>query len=222
MTRANSRIRAARAAFLFALAGASCSHTVLVRPAPSYQAFAFEAPLPASAAIFVDAEQLFREVPVLPHPSGDGEHCIGSRYPLDAREALEVSVIATMERLVRNVQATPTPLDRAAMEARGFDSVIVVRVDTFNVGITSGALLNFEAGAELILSVSAFTHDGLQLREVVFGNGVQNKGGLLCDTGAEVLGFAVEIAIENAMTELGELIANSPALRDSLGGRGSL
>jgi hypothetical protein len=220
VTNADLRVRAARAATLFALAGASCSHAVLVRPAPSYEAFAFEAPLPASAAIFVDADQLFREVLVLPHPSGEGEHCVGSRYPLDAREAFEVSVTATMERLVRNVEPTSTPLDRAAMEARGFDSVIVVRVDTFNIGLTSGALLNFEAGVELIVSVSAFTHDGLQIRETVFGNAVQNKGGLLCDTGAEVLGHAVEIAMENAMTELGELIANSPALRDSLGGRG--
>ena len=211
-------VRAALGGVVLATVGISCSHAVMVRPAPSYQAFAFEAPLPASAALFVDSEQLFREVPVLPHPSGDGEHCIGSRYPVDAREALEVSVVGTMERLVRNVEPTSSPLDRNAMEARGFDSVIVVRVDTFNVGLTSGALLNFEAGAEVILSVSAFTHDGLQIREVVFGNGVQNQRGLLCETGAEVLGHAVEIAIENAMTELGELIANSPALRESLGG----
>ena len=200
---------------------ASCSHAVLVRPAPSYEAFAFEAPLPAAAAVFVDADQLFREVPVLPHPAADGEHCVGLRYPLDARDALQVSVVGTMERLVRDVEPTSRPLDRAAMEAGGFDSVIVVRVDTFNVGLTSDTSLNFEAGAEVVLSVSAFTHDGLQVREVVFGNGVQNKRGLLCDTGAEVLGYAVEVAIENAMTELGELIANSPALRDSLGSRGS-
>lgn len=221
MTTFRVPVRAALAASGLALALTACSHAVVVRPAPSYDALAFEAPLPAAVALFVDSDQLFREVPVLPHPSGDGEHCIGSRYPVDAREALEVSVVATMERLVRDVEPTSSPLDRDAMEARGFDSVIVVRVDTFNVGLTSGALLNFEAGAEVVLAVSAFTHDGLQVREVVFGNGVQNRRGLLCDTGAEVLGHAVEVAIENAMTELGELIANSPALRDSLGAGGS-
>ena len=212
--------RAALGAGGLALALTSCSHAVVVRPAPSYEAFAFEAPLPASAAVFVDSEQLYRDIPVLPHPSGDGEHCTGSHYPLDAREALVVSVLETMERLVRDVEATSSPLDREAMEAGGFDSVIVVRVDTFNVGLTSGALLHFEAGAEVILSVSAFTHDGLQVREVVFGNGIQNRRGLRCGTGAEVLGHAVEIAIENAMTELGELIANSPELRASLGAPG--
>ena len=204
------------------LAATACSHAVLVRPAPSYDAFAFEAPLPASAAVFVDADQLFREVHVVPHPSGDGEHCVGSQYPVDAREALELSVHGTMEPLVREMTPTPVPIDREAMEARGFDSVIVVRVDTFNVGLTSGALFSFEAGAEVILSVSAFTHEGLLLRETVFGNGVQNQSGVLCDNGAEALGYAVETAIENAMTELGELIANSPALRESLGGSGSL
>ena len=202
------------------LASTACSHAVLVRPAPSYDAFAFEAPLPASAAVFVDADQLFREVHVVPHPSGDGEHCIGSRYPVDAREALELSVLGTMERLVRDVEPTSAPLDRAAMEARGFDSVIVVRVDTFHVGLSSGALLTFQAGAELTLAVSAFTRDGLQLREIVFGNGNHHQSGVLCDTGAEALAQAVETAIENAMTELGELIANSPALRESLGGAG--
>lgn len=205
---------------LLLLASTACSHAVLVRPAPSYDALAFEAPLPTSAAVFVDADQLFREVHVVPHPSGDGEHCIGSRYPMDAREALELSVLGTMDRLVREVTPTSTPIDREAMEARGFDSVIVVRVDTFNVGLSSGALLTFQAGAEVILSVSAFTHDGLQLREVIFGNGNQSRSGFRCETGAEALGHAVEIAIENAMTELGELIANSPELRRSLGAGG--
>ena len=219
---AESRRKRALPAALIAwcLGAAACSHAVVVRPAPSYEAFAFEAPLPASAAVFVDADPLLREVHVVPHPSGDGEHCIGSRYPVDAREALAVSVLGTMERLVREVEPTSTPLDGETMRARGLDSVIVVRVDTFNIGLASGALLTFQAGAELTLSVSAFTRNGLQLREVIFGNGTQHRSGVLCDTGAEVLGHTVEAAIEDAMTELGELIANSPALRESLSGSG--
>ena len=203
-----------------ALTALSCSQTVLVRPAPSAEAFAFEAPLPAAAAVFVDADQLFRQVRMTPDLDGDSL-CEDVSYPVDAREALELSVIGTLERLVRNVSATAAPLDRQAMEARGLDAVIVVRADTFNVGLASGAFLSFEAGAELTLSVSVFTGDGLQLREVVFGNAVQNQSGITCRNGADALGAAVEIAIENAMTELGELIANSPALRSSLGGPGS-
>ena len=203
-----------------ALTALSCSQTVLVRPAPSAEAFAFEAPLPAAAAVFVDADQLFRQVRMTPDLDGDSL-CDDVSYPVDAREALELSVLGTLERLVRNVTPTAAPLDRQAMEARGLDAVIVVRADTFNVGLSSGAFLSFEAGAELTLSVSVFTGDGLQLREVVFGNAVQNESGITCGNGAEALGAAVEIAIENAMTELGELIANSPALRDSLGGPGS-
>ena len=193
---------------------------MLVRPAPSAEAFAFEAPLPAAAAVFVDADQLFRQVRMTPDLDGDSL-CEDVSYPVDAREALELSVLGTLERLVRNVSATAAPLDRQAMEARGLDAVIVVRADTFNVGLSSGAFLSFEAGAELTLSVSVFTGDGLQLREVVFGNAVQNQSGITCGNGAKALGAAVEIAIENAMTELGELIANSPALRSSLGGPGS-
>lgn len=190
---------------------------MVVRPAPSYDAFAFETPLPASAAVFVDADQLLREVHVVPHPSGDGQHCIGSRYPVDAREALAVSVLGTMERLVRQVEPISTPLDGETMQARGLDSVIVVRVDTFHIGLASAALLTLQAGADLTLSVSAFTRDGLQLREVIFGHGFQHRSGAPCDAGAEVLGHTVETAIEDAMTELGELIANASALRDSPG-----
>ena len=197
---------------------AGCSHSVVVRPAPSYDPFAFEAPLPAAAAVFVNADQLLRDVHVVPHPSGDGEHCIGSRYPVDARDALEVSVLGTVERLVRQVEPVSTPLDAEAMEARGLDAVIVIRVDTFNIGLASGALLTFQAGVELTLSVSAFTRDALELREVIFGNGIEHRSSVLCDTGADVLGHAVEAAIEDAMTDLAGLIANSPALRDSLRG----
>ncbi len=204
-----------------ALVLAACSQAVLVRPAPSYQAFAFEAPLPAAAAVFVDGDQLFRQVRMTPDPVDGDSLCDEVSYPVDAREALELSVVGTLEQLVRDIVPTRTPLDRQAMEARGLDAVIVVRADTFNVGLTSGAFLSFEAGAELTLSVSAFTGDGLQVREVVFGNAVQTESGITCRNGSEALGAAVEIAIENAMTELGELIANSPALRDSLGARGS-
>ena len=204
-----------------ALVLAGCSQAVLVRPAPSYQALAFEATLPAAAAVFVDGDQLFRQVRMTPDPVNGDSLCDEVSYPVDAREALELSVVGTLEPLVRDIVPTRTPLDRQAMEARGLDAVIVVRADTFNVGLTSGAFLSFEAGAELTLSVSAFTGDGLQVREVVFGNAVQTESGITCGNGSEALGAAVETAIENAMTELGELIANSPALRDSLGSRGS-
>ena len=220
MKRTHTPRLAAIAVAGLALTALSCSHAVLVRPAPSAEAFAFEAPLPAAAAVFVDADQLFRQVRMTPDLDGDSL-CEDVSYPVDAREALELSVLGTLERLVRNVSATAAPLDRQAMEARGLDAVIVVRADTFNVGLSSGAFLSFEAGAELTLSVSVFTGDGLQLREVVFGNAVQNQSGITCGNGAKALGAAVEIAIENAMTELGELIANSPALRSSLGGPGS-
>lgn len=204
-----------------ALALAACTQAVLVRPAPSYEAFAFEASLPAAAAVFVDADQLFRQVRMTPDLVDGDSLCDEVTYPVDAREALEVSVVGTLERLVRDIVPTATPLDRQAMEARGLDAVVVVRADTFNVGLTSGAFLSFEAGAELTLSVSAFTGDGLQLRDVVFGNAVQTESGITCGNGSEALGAAVEVAIENAMTELGELIANSPELRLSLGDPGS-
>lgn len=197
----------------------ACSHAVLVRSAPSSAALAFESPLPAAAAVFVDADQLVREV--APHPSGD---CAGSRYPVDARKAFESSVIETMERVVREVEPTTALLERSGMEARGLDSVIVVRVNTFNAGLVSGGGLRpaLEGGAEVILSVSAFTRDGLQVRETVFGNGVHSLtgGAWNCGSGAAALGAAIETAIENSMTELGELIANSPELRRSLGAAG--
>ena len=201
------------------LGAAACSHAVVVRPAPSYEDFAFEAPLPVSVAVFVDANQLLREVHVVPHPSGDGKHCIGSRYSVDATEALAASVLGTVERLARRVEPISTPADGETMRARGLDSVLVVQADTFHIGLASGALLTFQAGAELTLSVSAFTRDGLQLREVISGHAVQHQDGALCDTGAEVLGRTVETAIEDAMTKLGEVIAHSSGLRSSLAAR---
>lgn len=199
---------------------ASCSYPVEIRPAPSYDAYAFETALPVAAAVYVDADQLSREVRVT--PSGDGSGLCGdSRYPLDAREPVALSVVDTLERLVREVHPRLAPPDRAAMEAEGLDAVIVVRADSLNVGVTGGLGPGFEAGADLTLSVSAFTRDGLQLREFVFGNGVRIVEGRTCAAGAEALGLAVETAMENAMTELGELIVNSPELRLSLAGAGS-
>ena len=199
----------------FALTTLSCSYAVAVRPAPSEQVHAFESALPAAAAVFVDTDRLVRQVRITPDFEGDGL-CGSARYPLDAREAAELSVIGTLERLMQEVIPTPAPMSREAMEAEGFDLVIVVRADSFQVGVIGDLMPDFESRADLTLAVSAFTREGLQLRELVYGSSVQVASGNTCAGGAEAIGLAVEAAVENAMTELGELIVNSPELRRSL------
>ena len=198
----------------------SCSHATVVRPAPAYDVLVFETPLPSTAAVFVDGAQLRREVHFGPGETGGYGWCQDSRYPVDAGEALELSVVGTLEQVVWEVHRTETPLDRQAMEAQGFDSVIVVRADTFDAGISGDPFANFTGTAELTLSVSAFTNDGLLLREVIYGSGVDQTTGMTCKAGAEAVGLAVEAAIETAMTELGEIIGNSRELRSSLAARG--
>ena len=213
MTR--NSLRVALAAWF--LGTAACSHAIAIRPAPSYDLLVFEAPLPASAAVFVDGDQLRREVRITPEETGGYGWCGDSQYPVDAGQALELSVLGTLEQVIREVRRTATPMNREAMEARGFDSVVVVRADTFDARVAGNPFAGFEGNAELTLSVSAFTSDGLLLREIVYGSGVQNAAGMTCRGGAEALGLAVEVAIESAMTELGEIIANSSELRSSLG-----
>ena len=198
-----------------ALSAASCVHTVAIRPAPSYDAYAFEAMLPLGVALHVDGERLFQEARIAgPGHDGDG-FCEGNRYPVDAREAFRESVIATLERLVEHVEPTPEPLDREAMEARGLDAVFLVRADSFAMGLDGGVFRDAEAIAELTLVVSAYTRDGLQLREAVYGSNVQQGGAGSCGALADVLAVAVEGAIESSMTELGELLVNAPALRSA-------
>lgn len=213
MTR--NSLRVALAAWF--LGTAACSHAIAIRPAPSYDLLVFEAPLPAAAAVFVDGDQLRREVRITPEETGGYGWCGDSQYPVDAGQALELSVLGTLEQVIREVRRTATPMDREAMEARGFDSVVVVRADTFDARVAGDPFAGFEGNAELTLSVSAFTSDGLLLRDIVYGSGVQNAAGMTCRGGAEALGLAVEVAIESAMTELGEIIANSSELRRSLG-----
>ena len=211
-------LRAAIAAFPLSLVLA-CSHSTVVRPAPSYDVLVFEAPLPAAGAVFVDSDGLRREVHLGPAASGGYGWCQDSRYPVDAREALELSVVATLERVMDEVHRTATPFDRETMEARGFDAVIVVRTDTFDAGVAGDPFRDFRGNAELTLAVSAFASDGLLLREIVYGSGVHTAGGTTCRGGAEAVGLAVEMAIESAMTQLGEVIASSHELRSSLGAR---
>ena len=214
----DNHLRTALAAFPLGLA-LSCSHATVVRPAPSYDVLVFEAPLPAAAAVFVDADGLRREVHLGPAETGGYGWCQDSRYPVDAGEALEASVIGTLEQVMDEVRRSAAPVDREAMEARGLDVVIVVRTDTFNAGISGDPFADFRGSAELTLAVSAFTSDGLLLREVVYGSGIHGASGMTCKGGAEAVGLAVEMAIENAMAELGEVIANSRELRRSLAAR---
>ena len=195
-----------------ALSAVSCVHAVTIRPAPSYDAYAFEAMLPLGAALHVDGERLFQEARIAGPEEG---FCEGNRYPVDSRDAFRESVIATLERLVEHVEPTPEPLDREAMEARGLDAVFLVRADSFAMGLDGGLFRDAEAIAELTLVVSAYTRDGLQLRETVYGSAVQQGGATSCGTLADILAVAVESAIESSMTELGELLVNAPALRSA-------
>lgn len=215
----DNHLRAAIAAFPLSLV-LSCSHSTVVRPAPSYDVFLFGAPLPAAAAVFVDSDGLRREVHLGPAATGGYGWCQDSRYPVDAGEALERSVIGTLEQVMDEVHRTTAPFDRETMEASGFDAVIVVRADTFDAGVAGDPFVDFRGNAELTLAVSAFTGEGLLLREIVYGSGVHDASGTTCRGGAEAVGVAVEMAIESSMTELGELIANSPELRRSLGAGG--
>jgi len=210
--------RAAIAAFPLSFV-LSCSHSTVVRPAPSYDVLVFQAPLPAAAAVFVDSDGLRREVHLGPAATDGYGWCQDSRYPVDAGEALELSVIGTLEQLTDEVRRTATPLDRETMESRGFDAVIVVRTDTFDARVAGDPFSGFSGSAELTLAVSAFTSDGLLLREIVYGSGVHAAGGMTCKGGAEAVGLAVEVAIESAMTQLGEVIVSSQELRSSLADR---
>lgn len=88
----DNHLRAAIAAFPLSLV-LSCSHSTVVRPAPSYDVFLFGAPLPAAAAVFVDSDGLRREVHLGPAATGGYGWCQDSRYPVDAGKALERSVI---------------------------------------------------------------------------------------------------------------------------------
>lgn len=195
-----------------AFVGASCTYAVTVRAAPSRAAYAFDEPLPARVAVFTDGDQLWRDVQIF---AEEGEFCADSNYPVDARAALEGSVVGTLQPLVREVESTPVQMRRDDMVARNFDLVIAVRAEVFDAAIASTGFSGLEATAALSLAVSVFTEEGLLFRESVAGNAVQSSSGVGCDQGAVNLGNAVEIALENAMTELGELIANAPALRDT-------
>ncbi len=198
---------------LAVLTAASCTYRVAVRAAPSHQAYAFEDRLPARAGIFVDGDQLWRNAGMIARDN----RCADSNYPIDARDALEQSILGTLEPLIEEVRLSESRIAREDMDRLGIDTVIAVRAEVFDVTLTGGGLFRMEAAAALSLAVSVFTEDGLLFREVVMGNAVQAGSGMSCGAGAKLLSAAAEIAIENSMTDLGELIVNAPGLRKSFG-----
>lgn len=187
---------------------ASCTYGVTVGAAPSRAAYAFEAPLPVRAAVVADGGQLYRDVIAV-----SGQQCENTVYQVDARDSLADSVAGTLERVVREVDLTPVQMRREEMVANGYDLVVAVRPEVFDARIAGSGFTGLEASAGLVLAVSVFTGDGLVFRESVAGNAVQAGSSWGCGEGAAILADAVGIAMENAMTDLGELIANAPGLR---------
>lgn len=191
-----------------ALVLSACTYGVTVGAAPSRAAYAFEAPLPVRAAVVADGDQLYRDVIAV-----SGQQCENTVYQVDARDSLADSVAGTLERLVREVDLTPVQMRREEMVANGYDLVVAVRPEVFDARIAGSGFTGLEASAGLVFAVSVFTGDGLVFRESVAGNAVQAGSSWGCGEGAAILADAVEVAMENAMTDLGELIANAPGLR---------
>ena len=201
-------------AFIFAVSTlGGCSYSAPAKVAPALDVYSnYDMKLPFSIALFVESEEMKKDVKV------SGFQCSAHSYPIDAREAFRISTIRTFENIVDGVLVVDKPLSQADIRARGLDAMVIVKVEDFDVDlkvIPGFWTAEMEADSEIAASISADTSEGRALGSSVEGSDdARLDAGIACDGGAGAVGRATELAIKKTMDRLGERLTNSVRLRE--------
>ena len=94
---------------------AGCSYKAMTDISPATNIYSNYSDLIAGRwALHVDADDMEGKFKV------SGFACSAHTYPVDARNAFSVSVERTLQNVVEEVEVVSSPLDRVAIDARGF------------------------------------------------------------------------------------------------------
>lgn len=190
----------------------SCAYQVATDIKPNFATYtAYDEKIRGSAAVYVDASRARSDVKVT------GLACSAHKFPVDVEKDVTSAVVGTLGNLIENVQRVNAPLTRQQMEERGFNAMIIVKVEDMDIDlfvIPGFWSADMRSEAELVLGVKADTKQGRQVGSTFSGRGkaTTNAGGA-CEGGATAIGQALEEATKEALAELAEKISNSERLR---------
>lgn len=214
-------MRAFAALGFVAAAGLGCSHSVVVNSVPPPETLLPAGVLSSSLGLFVDAARVPEEVVL--QDSFDSPICGFMRYPLTAREAVTQSVVEAIRAVADDVRLVDAPIHRWRLKENGLDAAVLVRVEAFAISLSplrTMVGMDFEAQAEITLSLVATTEDGSEIRKTLTGAATwkaEDRWGFRgCGLGALPATQAAERAIRHATTQLAEWIVGTPELRPSL------
>ena len=156
----------------------------------------------------------------LTDPAATAFGCGTQKYPIDMRAAFGASALATMEKLVEDVQLVDRPAPLSTLAHNGYAGQIILKsekLDTQLRLISSLASDSIEGALELTVSMIVDGRNGRLLVTLVQEEGKAHvQGGFNggCGKGGEAIGEAAEESLKRTLTVIGERLSNSPRIRD--------
>ena len=192
-----------------------CSYQVAANIKPSYSVYsAYDDKIPGRVAVHVDATKANETIRV------SGYACSAHKFPLETESEMRSAIVATLGNLIEEVQQVDRPLSSSELSSYGADAMVLVKVEEMDVDlvvIPGFWSAEMESDAYIALGVKADTRDGRKLGKMVSGRGEARANvGSACEGGAVAIAEAVEEALESALSQLGEEIANSERFRQAV------
>ncbi len=199
-------------AFMFS----ACTHQATVSPAaPQAVRSDYQSKIPGRFALFVNSEKMSQ--PPRQKEGACGPHSVS----LDAREVMKASVLASLKRVIDDVELVAARIDGSQLTRMGYDAIITVEVEDYSLELELSQRFftaDIIAEAELRVGFTAETATG-RTTGGSFDEESEHKNGLgmLCSGAETASSKAVEKVMGAAASELSEQISNSDRLRNAVG-----
>jgi hypothetical protein len=196
-----------------------CAYQVPTNIKPSYNVYtAYDDKIPGHAAIFVDASKGNETIKVT------GLACSAHTFPVEARDSIQTAIVETLKNLMDEVQKVERPLTSSQLADVGSNVMVMVALEDMDIDlmvIPGFWTATMKSEAEIVLGVKVDTKDGRKVGTMVTGRGesTADSGGA-CEGGSIAIGEALEKALKQALSQMGEAISNSDRLRTALRGSG--
>lgn len=202
------------AALVITLGIHGCAYQVPTVSAPAVNVYSnYDDKVPGKYFLTVEQNQsvLKRDI------SASSYVCSAHKFPVDATQSFETSVLQTMTNIFDEVEPVQPAPTISTMQKFGAAGSILVKADTFqprlscsagfwsgnctsNVDLSIGVVVNSPSGRLLATSAGA-------------SRSVDVDAGGACEGGANAIAQAISAAIKESLERVAERLTNSPRLR---------
>lgn len=191
---------------------AGCQYKAEPASVPAFNIYSnYGDKVPGLWLLYVEAGLLNKSV------KPDDINCAAHTFPLAISEPFASAARQTLANVVTNLEVVASPVSADGLKARNARGMIVVRGENVltRMRVVPGAWsATVDADVEIVASITADGPKGRLLGTTVSGLGrASGDAGVFCEGGGKALANGAAQGMQQALTRIGEAMANSERVR---------